>query len=41
MFLAQDVLKSRVNMWNEIPQDVKNAKNLNIFKNKLNEWLNY
>ena len=30
-----------VNMWNEIPQDVKNAKNLNIFKNKLEEWLNY
>ena len=30
-----------VNMWNEIPQDVKNAKNLNSFKNKLDEWLNY
>ena len=29
-----------VNMWNEIPQDVKNAKNLNSFKNKLDEWLN-
>ena len=24
-----------------IPQDVKNAKNLNSFKNKLDEWLNY
>ena len=30
-----------VNMWNEIPQEVKNAKNLNSFKNKLDEWLNY
>jgi len=30
-----------VNMWNEITQDVKNAKNLNSFKNKLDEWLNY
>ena len=30
-----------VNMWNEIPHEVKNAKNLNSFKNKLDEWLNY
>ena len=30
-----------INMWKNIPYEIKSAENLNIFKNKLDNWLNY
>ena len=29
-----------INMWNDIPYEIKSAGTLNIFKNKLDNWLN-
>ena len=29
-----------INIWNDIPYEIKSAGNLNIFKNKLDNWLN-
>ena len=29
-----------INIWNDIPYEIKSAGNLNIFKNKLESWLN-
>ena len=29
-----------INMWNDISYKIKSAGNLNIFKNKLDKWLN-
>ena len=29
-----------INMWNDIPYEIKSAGNLNSFKNKLDNWLN-
>ena len=30
-----------INMWNDIPYEIKSAGNLNIFKNKFDNWQNY
>ena len=29
-----------INIWNDIPYEIKSAGHLNIFKNKLDNWLN-
>ena len=29
-----------INMWNDIPYEIKSAGNRNIFKNKFDNWLN-
>ena len=29
-----------INIWNDIPYEIESAGNLNIFKNKLDNWLN-
>jgi len=40
--IRRKFLSARVkNMLNDIPYEIKNAGNLNIFKNKCDNWRNY